>query len=128
MTQNVTTNMTRKELTDVIAAKVAEVINEPGFWGEDPQLSIIPTTLIVGIERHKDADRAIAFSDYAIEADAVEDGDYFEDAADFQSASDPDLYPIGTLIDYANKKPDLKKIAKLVAKYIPQEAENLYAE
>ncbi|MDE6396611.1 MAG: hypothetical protein K2K84_05015 [Muribaculaceae bacterium] len=120
--------MTRKELTDIIAAKVAEVINNPAPWGEDPQISIIPTTLIVGVERHKDANRAIEFSDYAIEADAVEDGDYSEDAADFQSASDPDLYPIGTLIDYAEKKPDLKKISKLVEQYIPQQAENLYAE
>lgn len=120
--------MTREELTDIIASKVAEVISNPRFWGEDPQLSIIPTTLLVGIERHDDADRAIAFSDYAIEADAVEDGDYSEDAADFQSASDPDLYPIGTLIDYINKKPDLKKISKLVDQYIPQKSENLYAE
>ena len=120
--------MTRKELTDIIADKVADVINNPGFRGEYPQISIIPTTLLVGIERHKDADSAIAFSDYAIEADAVEDGDYSEDAADFQSASDPDLYPIGTLIDYANKKPDLKKICKLVDQYIPQQEENLYAE
>lgn len=120
--------MTRKELTDVIAAKVAEVINNPDFWGVDPQISIIPTTLLVEIERHVDADRVIEFNDYAIEADAVEDGDYSEDAADFQSASDPDLYPVGTLIDYANKTPDLIKITKLVDKYIPQQAENLYAE
>ena len=120
--------MERKELIDIIAAKVAEVIENPGFWGEDPQISIIPTTLLVGIERHKDADRSIAFSDYAIEEDAVEDGDYSEDAADFQSASDPDLYPVGTLIDYVNKKPDLKKISRLVDDYIPQREENLYAE
>ena len=120
--------MTRKELTDIIAAKVADVINNPGAWGEDPQLSIIPTTLLVGIERHEDADRTIAYSDYAIEADAVEDGDYSEDAADFQSASDPDLYPVGLLIDYAAKKPDEKKIARLVDQYIPQQVENLYAE
>ena len=120
--------MTRKELIEIIAAKVAEVINNPGTWGDDPQLSIIPTTLIVGIERHEDAERAIAFSDYAIEADAVEDGDYSEDAADFQSASDPDLYPIGLLIDYAAKKPDLKKIGEFAAQYIPQKEENLYAE
>lgn len=120
--------MTRKELIDTIASNITKVINNPGVWGEDPQLSIIPTTLIVGIERRGDADRAIAFSDYAIEADAVEDGDYSEDAADFQSASDPDLYPVGTLIDYATKKPDLTKIGKLVEKYIPQESENLYAE
>lgn len=120
--------MERKELTDIIAAKVAEVIENPGVWGEDPQISIIPTTLLVGIERHKDADRSIAFSDYAIEEDAVEDGDYSEDAADFQSASDPDLYPVGTLIDYVNKKPDLKKISRLVDEYIPQREENLYAE
>lgn len=124
--ENIT--MTRKELSDIIAAKVAEVIENPGFWGEDPQISIIPTTLLVGIERHKDADRSIAFSDYAIEEDAVENGDYSEDAADFQSASDPDLYPVGTLIDYVNKKPDLKKISKLVDQYIPQKEENLYAE
>ncbi len=120
--------MTRKELTDVIAAKVAEVINNPEAWGEEPQLSVIPTTLLVGIERHKDANRAIEFSDYAIEADAAVDGDYSEDAADFQSASDPDLYPIGILIDYVNKKPDMQKIGKLVDQYIPQQAENLYAE
>lgn len=120
--------MTRKELTDIIASNVADVIDNPGRWGEDPQLSIIPTTLLVGIEQHQDADRAIAFSDYAIEEDAVEDGDYSEDAADFQSASDPDLYPVGLLIDYANKKPDLKKISKLVEQYIPQQEENLYAE
>lgn len=120
--------MTRKELTEIIAAKVAEVINNPEAWGEDPQLSIIPTTLLVGIERHNDAERAIAFSDYAIEADAVEDGDYSEDAADFQSASDPDLYPIGLLIDYAERKPDLKKIAEFAEQYIPQKEENLYAE
>lgn len=120
--------MTRKELTDVIAAQVADVINNPAKWGEDPQLSIISTTLLVGIERHADADRVIEFNDYAIEADAVEDGDYSEDAADFQSASDPDLYPIGTLIDYADKKPDMKKISRLVDQYIPQQAENLYAE
>ncbi len=120
--------MTRKELTDIIASKVAEVIANPGLWGEDPQLSIIPTTLLVGIERHHDAERDIAFSDYAIEEDAVEDGDYSEDAADFQSASDPDLYPIGALIDYATKKPDLTKITRLVAEYIPEQAENLYAE
>lgn len=104
------------------------MIENPESWGEDPQLSVIPTTLLVGIERHKDANRAIEFSDYAIEEDAVEDGDYSEDAADFQSASDPDLYPIGTLVDYANKKPDLKKIGKLVDHYIPQKEENLYAE
>ena len=120
--------MTRKELTEIIDGKVAEVINNPTFWGEDPQISIIPTTLLVGIERHRDAERAIAFSDYAIEADAVEDGDYSEDAADFQSASDPDLYPVGTLIDYAEEKPDMNKISKLVEQYIPQQAENLYAE
>ncbi len=120
--------MTRKELSDIIATKVAEVIANPGLWGEDPQLSIIPTTLLVGIERHRDAESAIAFSDYAIEEDAVEDGDYSEDAADFQSASDPDLYPIGLLTDYINKKPDLQKISKLVEKYIPQKEENLYAE
>lgn len=120
--------MTRKELIDVIAAKVAEVIGNPGAWGEDPQISIIPSTLLVGIERHHDAERSIAFSDYAIEADAAVDGDYSEDAADFQSASDPDLYPVGTLIDYAAKQPDLKKITRLVDQYIPQQAENLYAE
>lgn len=120
--------MTRKELTDVIAALVAEVINNPEVWGEDPQISIIPTTLLVSIERHKDADLVIEYNDYAIEADAVEDGDYSESAADFQSASDPDLYPVGLLIDYANKKPDLKKISSLVEKYIPQKEENLYAE
>lgn len=120
--------MTRKELTDVIANQVAEVINNPGHWGEDPQLSIIPTTLLVGVQLHRDADRDIEYSDYAIEADAVEDGDYSEDAADFQSASDPDLYPIGLLIDYAAKKPDLAKISKLVEKYIPEQSENLYAE
>lgn len=120
--------MTRKELTDIIAEKVAEVINNPGYWGEDPQISIIPTTLLVGIERHRDAERSIAFSDYAIEADAAEDGDYSEDAADFQSASDPDLIPAGTLIDYADRKPDLQKISRLVDQYIPQQQENLYAE
>lgn len=120
--------MTRKELTDIIATQVAEVIDNPGLWGEDPQLSIIPTTLLVGIERHADANRAIEYSDYTIEADAVEDGDYSEDAADFQSASDPDLYPIGTLIDYANRKPNLDKIAKLAEHYIPQKEENLYAK
>lgn len=120
--------MTRKELTEIIANKVAEVINDPEVWGEDPQLSIIPTTLLVGIEHHRDADRDIEYSDYAIEADAVEDGDYAEDAADFQSASDPILFPIGTLIDYAAKKPDLKKIGKLVEQFIPQQEENLYAE
>lgn len=120
--------MTRKELTDIIAAKVAEVINNPGVWGEDPQISVIPTTLLVGIERHRDAERSIAFSQYAIEADAAVDGDYSEDAADFQSASDPDLYPVGTLIDYAARRPDMKKIARLVDHYIPQRAENLYAE
>lgn len=120
--------MTRKELTDIIANKVAEVINNPAPWGVDPQLSIIPTTLLVTIERHADADRVIEYSDYAIEADAAEDGDYSEDAADFQSASDPDLYPIGTLIDYVAKKPDLKKISNLVEHYIPQREENLYAE
>lgn len=120
--------MTRKELTDVIANQVAEVIENPGYFGEDPQLSIIPTTLLVGIERHKDADTAIAYSDYAIEEDAAEDGDYSEDAADFQSASDPDLYPIGLLIDYAAKTPDLNKIKKLAVKYIPEKEENLYAE
>lgn len=121
-------DMTRKEFADLIAKKVAEVIENPGFWGEDPQISIIPTTLLVGIERHKDADSSIAFSAYAIEEDAVEDGDYSEDAADFQSASDPDLYPVGTLTDYVDKKPDMKKISRLVEKYIPQQEENLYAE
>ena len=120
--------MKRKELIDVIATKVAEVINNPESWGEDPQLSIIPTTLLVGIERHNDANRAIEYSDYAIEADAAVDGDYSEDAADFQSASDPDLYPVGTLIDYADKKPDVKKISNLVDQYIPEQAENVYAE
>lgn len=120
--------MTRKELTDIIATNVAAVINNPQTWGDDPQLSIIPTTLLVSIERRGDADRVIAFNDEAIEADAVEDGDYSEDAADFQSASDPDLYPVGTLIDYANEKPDLTKIGELVKKYIPQQEENLYAE
>lgn len=120
--------MTRKELTDIITAKVAEVIDNPGYFGEDPQISVIPTTLLVGIERHDDADRSIAFSDYAIEEDAIEDGDYSEDAADFQSASDPKLYPVWTLIDAATKKPDKKKISKLVDEFIPQQEENLYAE
>lgn len=120
--------MKREELIDIISEKVTEVINNPGFWGTDPQLSIIPTTLLVGIERRQDADRAIAYSDYAIEEDAVEDGDYSEDAADFQSASDPDLYPMGLLIDYAANRPDMKKIGNLVDKYIPQKEENLYAE
>lgn len=120
--------MTRKELTDRIAAKVAEAFNDPQTWGEDPQISIIPTTLLVGIERHDDAERSIAFSDYAIEADAVEDGDYLEDSADFQSASDPDLYPVGTLVDYATRMPDMQKISRLVKRYIPEQAENLYAE
>ncbi len=120
--------MTRKELSDVIAKNVAEVISNPGLWGEDPQLSIIPTTLLVSIERRGDADRVIEYSDYAIEADAVEDGDYSEDAADFQSASDPDLYPVGLLIDRVAKKPDMEKISRLVENYIPEQEENLYAE
>lgn len=120
--------MNRKELTDVIAKTVAEVINNPGRWGEDPQLSVIPTTLIVGVERREDADRAIAFSEYAIEEDAIEDGDYSEDAAEFQSASDPDLIPVWTLVDAKSKTPDVEKIAELVEKYIPQKEENLYAE
>lgn len=120
--------MTRKEFIDIIASKVEDVINNPGYWGEDPQISIIPTTLLVGIERREDANRDIAFSDYAIEEDAVEDGDYSEDAADFQSASDPNLYPAGTLIDYAEKKADLKKIRRLVDEYIPEREENVYAE
>lgn len=120
--------MTRKELTDLIATKVAEVINNPSPWGDDPQISIVPTTLLVDIKRHDDAEQAIAFSDYAIEEDAVEDGDYSEEAADFQSASDPDLYPIGALVDYKANKPDLKKISRLVEQYIPEQEENLYAE
>lgn len=120
--------MTRKELTDIISSLVKDIIDNPGNWGEDPQISIIPTTLLVSIERHNDADTAIAYSDYAIEEDAVEDGDYSEDAADYQSASDPDMYPAGLLIDHADMKPDLNKIRKLVAKYIPEQQENLYAE
>lgn len=120
--------MDRQQLTDLIAHNVSEAMNNTEEWGTDPQISIIPTTLLVGIERRADADRAIAFSDYAIEADAVEDGDYSEDAADFQSASDPDLYPAGTLFDYANNRPDMKKIAHLVTRYIPEKEENLYAE
>lgn len=120
--------MTRKELADIIASKVSDVIRNSDYWGSDPQLTIIPTTLLVGIERHADAENAIAYSDYAIEEDAVEDGDYSEDAADFQSASDPDLYSIDMLIDNKNSTPDMKKIEKLVKKYIPEEAENLYAE
>lgn len=120
--------MTRKELSDIIARQVAEVIANPGRWGQDPQLSIIPTTLLVGVERHRDAERDIAFSDYAIEADAVEDGDYSEDAADFQSASDPDLYPVGLLVDYVAHKPNLSKINEIASKYIPEVAENVYAE
>lgn len=120
--------MTRKKLIDVIATDVAEVLNNPSAWGEDPQISIIPTTLLVSIERHDDADRVIEYNDYAIEADAVEDGDYSEDAADFQSASDPDLVPVWTLTDEKTKTPDLQKIARLVDKYIPQREENLYAE
>lgn len=120
--------MTRKELTDIITSKVEEVINNPGMWGEDPQISVAPTTLFVEIERRDDADRVIEYNDYAIEADAVEDGDYSEDAADYQSASDPDLYPVWTLIDREAKKPDHDKIAKLVIHYIPQKEENLYAE
>ena len=120
--------MDRKELTDIIASKVSDIIANPGFWGEDPQISIIPTTLLVGVQRHEDADRSIAYSDYAIEEDAVEDGDYSEDAADFQSASDPKLYPAWTLIDAVAKKPDLKKIRALVAEFIPEQEENLYAE
>ena len=120
--------MTRKELTDIIASKVADVINNPEYFGEDPQISIIPTTLLVGIERREDANRSIAFSDYAIEEDAIEDGDYSEDAADFQSASDPVLYPVYTLTDVATKKPDIDKIKKLVEQYIPEQEENLYAE
>ena len=63
-----------------------------------------------------------------MEGDAVEDGDYSVDAADFQYASDPDLSPVGLLIDYAAKKPDMQKINKFVEKYIPQKEENLYAE
>lgn len=120
--------MTRKELIDTIAAQVTDVINYPEVWGSDPQLSIVPTTLLVGLERHQDAERAIAFNEYTIEADAATDGDYSEDAADFQSASDPDLYPVGTLIDYAAKKPDMAKITRLVDHYLPQHSENLYAE
>lgn len=120
--------MTRKELIDIIASNVDEAMNFPDRWGEDPQISIIPTTLIVGIERRQDASTAIEYSDYAIEEDAMEDGDYSEDAADFQSASDPDLYPVGVLYDYVNKKPDLKKIEDIVERYIPQKEENLYAE
>ena len=119
--------MTRKELTDIIATKVDDVIKNPDRWGVDPQISIIPTTLLVDIELHKDAESVIEYNDYAIEEDAAEDGDYAENAADFQSASDPDLYPIGTLIDYVNKQPDLQKINKLVEKYIPQSGENLFA-
>lgn len=120
--------MNRKELSDIVAENVAKVIENPAAWGEDPQLSIIPTTLFVRIEQRKDADSVIAYNDYAIEQDAVEDGDYLEDSADYQSASDPDLYPVGTLIDYKAGKPDMKKIARLVAKYIPEQEENLYAE
>lgn len=120
--------MTRKELEDIIASKVSDVINNPDYFGSDPQLTIIPTTLLVGIERREDADRAIAFSDYAIEEDAIEDGDYSEDAADFQSASDPDIYPMRTLIIQSDREPDLGKIKKLVEKYIPEQEENLYAE
>lgn len=120
--------MTRKELANIIATKVSEIIDNPGFWGPDPQISIIPTTLLVSIERRADADTAIAYSDYAIEEDAVEDGDYSEDAADFQSASDPDLYPAGLLIDYSTKKPDMQKINRMVREYIPEQEENLYAE
>ena len=120
--------MTRKELTDIIASKVNEVINNREQWGDDPQLTIIPTTLLVGLERHADANRVIEYNDYAIEADAVEDGDYSEDAADFQSASDPDLFPVGILIDYATEKPSMEKIEKLVERYIPEQSENLYAE
>ena len=120
--------MTREELNAAITANVAEVINNPDNWGKDPQLSIIPTTLLVSVERHEDANRTIEYSDYAIEADAAVDGDYSEDAADFQSASDPDLYPVSLFVDYMNMKPDFAKISKLVEKYIPQQAENLYAE
>ena len=120
--------MTRKELIDRISEKVAEVIANPGAWGEDPQISIIPTTLLVYLERREDADRVIEYNNEAIEADAVEDGDYSEDAADFQSASNPDLYPAGTLIDYANRRPDLAKIAHIVTRYIPEKEENLYSE
>lgn len=120
--------MTRKELIDLISFNVNEVINNPDGWGSDPQLSIVPTTLLVNIERRQDADSVIAYNDYAIEEDAVEEGDYSEDAADFQSASDPDLYPVKTLIDFATNKPDLNKIRRLADKYIPEKEENIYAE
>lgn len=120
--------MTRKELAEAIESQVAKVIASPREWGDDPQINIIPTTLLVGIERHGDADLAVAYSDYAIEEDAAADGDYSESAADFQSASDPDLYPVASLIDYTKRVPDTEKINRLAAKYIPPRAENLYAE
>ncbi len=120
--------MTRKELSDLIATKVDEVIKYPEVWGVDPQLSVVPTTLLVDVVRHGVAERDIEYSDYAIEEDAVVDGDYSEDAADFQSASDPDLYPVGLLIDYERRQPDREKIDRLVERYIPQRSENVYAE
>lgn len=120
--------MKRDELIKIITNQIEEVINNPDIWGEDPQLSIIPTTLLVNLERSEDAHRDIEYSDYAIEEDAVEDGDYSEDAADFQSASDPQLFPVRTLINKVDNKPDMRKIHELAAQFIPQKEENLYSE
>lgn len=120
--------MTRKELTDTIASLVAEYLAYPSDWGTDPQIRIVPSTLLVDIVRRPDSMDDIADNDYAIEAAAAVDGDYSESAADFQAASNPDLYPVGTLIDYTTKRPRMDRIAEIAAQYIPETVENGYSE
>lgn len=113
--------MTQEELITAINHAVTLYTNSPEYFDSNPQLRINPATLDVTIINGNDMMKGIAFSDEAIEEEALVDGDESESATDFQASQDPDFFPVKKYvrIDVHGKNvPDMKMIKKLAETYI----------
>lgn len=112
--------MNREEFIKSVEYQVKKYIYLADEYGENAQIRVNPPLLLVDLLDNKGYQRAIDFSDEAIENAAYAEGDETMSAGDYQATQDPEFFPVSTLIRHigANQlEPDFDAINKVADRY-----------
>lgn len=107
-------------LEESITRLVNEYIDNFDRFDSNPQIRINPSTLSATLVNGSDMLTALADNDEALEEAAAADGLETEEAADYQTAQNPDFYAVKKLLlssRAGNTSPNSEAIRKIVSHY-----------
>ena len=92
----------------------------PDEYGANAQIRVNPRLLLVDLLDNNGYQRAIGFSDEAIENAAYAEGDETMSAGDYQATQNPEFFPVATLVkhvDVNRLEPDFDAINRIADRY-----------